>query len=115
MTIKSKQYNDKSGYVQFCSNFILRRFQICLCLLHTMGLSKPIMSSYSECAISNLGKIRYVSAYHRILKVCSHETVEMLLFLSSNTVLYAAFFFNMHVVLLKGVSTLLSVQPVLVM
>ncbi len=34
---------------------------------HTLGQSKKIMYSRSECAISNSGKTVYVSAYHKIL------------------------------------------------
>ncbi len=30
---------------------------------------------YSECAISNLDKTGYVSAYHKILKAYSHKTI----------------------------------------
>ncbi len=43
-----------------------------------------------------LDETGYVSAYCKVLKVCSHKTVETLLFLLSYSVLVAAFFFNVH-------------------
>ncbi len=46
-----------------------------------------------------------VLASLKILKVCSNETVETLLFLSSYSVLHAAFFFNMYAILFEGIST----------
>ncbi len=63
------------------------------------------MSSHSECAISNLSKTGYVPTYHKILKVCSHKTLETLLLFLSYTALHAAFFFNVHVVPWEGAST----------
>ncbi len=51
------------------------------------------MSYHSECVIPDVAKTGYVSASHKILKMCSHKAVETLLFLSSYTVLYAVFFF----------------------
>ncbi len=62
------------------------------------GVIITVMPSHSKCAISNLGKTEHVSAYYKILKVRSHKTVKILLFLSSYIVLLAAFFFNMHVI-----------------
>ncbi len=56
------------------------------------------MSFHSECATSNLGKTGYVSAYHKMLKVCSHKTLETPLLFLLYTVLYATFFFNMHAI-----------------